>query len=56
MIHTFTLLTALMLVSFTTLSAAEAPFAYGIEHGLVESNASDRHWFFHDPAIEFHQG
>ena len=54
--HTLTLLTALILVSFTALCAAKPPFPCGIEHVLVESGDSDRYQFLHDPAIEFHKG
>ncbi|MFZ4767784.1 MAG: sialidase family protein [Roseimicrobium sp.] len=53
---TFALVTALILVSFTALCAAEPPFPDGIEHVLVERSDSDRYQFLHDPAIEFHKG
>ena len=54
--HTLTILTALILVSFTALCAAKPPLPCGIEHVLVESGDSDRYQFLHDPAIEFHKG
>ena len=54
--HILILLTALILVSFTALCAAEPPFPAGIEHVLVERSDSDRYQFLHDPAIEFHKG